>query len=438
MPSSGPTYSRIPESEESCLSSDVLTNLSLDTFLLLQAKALRMFSYGILGVMLGLYLRELGYSEREVGMVFTFTLLGDCFISLMLTTHADRYGRKYFLLIGSLVSVVTSIIFITGSSHPIVLIIAGTLGVISPSGYEVGPFTAIEISCFAQITSPELLTKLLGWYNLFGCVACALGSLTCGFILNLLQNHSFFQQGVLESYKTTLIIYTFVQFIIMLIFLCLSHRIELPKADRISKSSLNSSVWFGLRKSRGVMITLSFLFAIDAFAASLIIQTLVSNWFVIVYNTPLSALGLLFFACNLLAGICALFSATIASSVGLIWSIVFTDVSSSVFAVFVPLMPNEILAIVILSCQFSLSQMAIPTRSAYIQGIVEPDERSAANGVTNLARSIGSVFGPIISGYLLSTPGCLDYPWFISGCLKICYDLLLLCNFRSVISTSDV
>ncbi|CAM9317911.1 unnamed protein product, partial [Ectocarpus fasciculatus] len=416
---------------------EVLSHLTFDAYILLQTKAFRMYSYGVLGVVLVLYLSELQYTDREIGCIFTFTLFGDSIMSLLLTTHADKYGRRNCLLLGSCVAVITSLVFMTHSNY-IVLVVAATLGVISPSGNEVGPFNAIEISCLAQITEKKFLTKILAWYNLFGCFACALGSLSSGFFVEVLQSNSFFQQGKLESYRTVLILYAFMQVLMAFFFFCLGRKVELPPNDLIFLKSEPRKVWFGLHSSRGIVITLSFLFAIDSFGGSFIMQTLISDWFYVVYDTRPSVLGTLLFFCNLFAGVSALFSATIASHIGLVWTMVLTHLPSNILTILVPLMPNELLAIIILCSRFSISQMDVPARNAYIQGVVQPDERSAANGVTNIARSFGAVSGPLISGVLLQNWKTVNDPWFVAGGLKIVYDLLLLLNFHSVKSTADI
>lgn len=425
--------------DRSCLGWDALYGLSFDGILLLQCKALRMYSYGILGVMLTLYLAELKYTNFEIGTIFTLTLFGDSMISLVLTTHADRYGRRKSLLVGSVIAVITSVVFITRSNY-IILTLAATLGVISPSGTEVGPFNAIELSALSQISNSSTLTKLMAWYNLFGCFACALGSLSCGFFLEILQNVSFFNQGKLEAYRTVLIIYTFIQMLLGFLFFLLSKDVEIPNEYTVlgTSSSSTSANWIGLHKSKSVVVKISVLFALDAFAGSFIMQTLISNWFYLYYQTPPSVLGALLFFCNLLAGISALFSARIAASIGLVWTMVLTHLPSNVLTILVPLMPDEFLAIFLLCLRFSISQMDVPTRNAYVQGVVEPDERSAANGATYIARLMGAASGPVFSGYLMSSRMTLNDPWFIAGGLKIVYDLLLLWNFRTVESTSDV
>ena len=150
------------------------------------------------------------------------------------------------------------------------------------------------------------------------------------------------------------------------------------------------------------------------------------------YNTSYATLGTIVFICNIVAGVSALFAARLADNIGLILTMVVTHVPSNVLLILVPLMPTETLAIVMLCARFCISQMDSPTRNAYVQGVVDPDERSAANGVTNVVRSIGASSGPYLAGLLYSNPRLMNYPWIIAGLLKILYDFLLLYNMYSV------
>ena len=150
------------------------------------------------------------------------------------------------------------------------------------------------------------------------------------------------------------------------------------------------------------------------------------------YNTSYATLGTIVFICNIVAGVSALFAARLADNIGLILTMVVTHVPSNVLLILVPLMPTETLAIAMLCARFSISQMDSPTRNAYVQGVVDPDERSAANGVTNVVRSVGASSGPYLAGLLYANPRLMNYPWIIAGLLKILYDFLLLYNMYSV------
>jgi predicted MFS family arabinose efflux permease len=143
-------------------------------------------------------------------------------------------------------------------------------------------------------------------------------------------------------------------------------------------------------------------------------------------------LGAIFFGANILAGISALSAAWVASKIGLIRTMVFTHIPSNILLMLVPLMPSLPLAILVLLLRFSISQMDVPTRQSYTIAVVEPDERSAASGVTGVARTIGASLSPIFTGLLFSNPALLGAPFLISGGLKIVYDLLLYRSFQTL------
>jgi predicted MFS family arabinose efflux permease len=194
---------------------------------------------------------------------------------------------------------------------------------------------------------------------------------------------------------------------------------------------------FGLAHSRGIVLRLSALFAVDAFAGGFIVQSLVAYWFFVRFGVDPTALGAIFFGTNLLAGLSALAASRIAGRIGLIKTMVFTHIPSNMLLMLVPLMPTLPLAILILLLRSSLSQMDVPTRQSYVMAVVHPSERSAAAGITGIARSVGASFSPLITGALLSG-GLLTIPFFAAGGLKIAYDLALYYNFRRLKPPEEV
>ena len=186
----------------------------------------------------------------------------------------------------------------------------------------------------------------------------------------------------------------------------------------------------GLHKSKGVVLKLSALFALDAFAGGFVIQSMVAYWFHIKFGIDAGILGSIFFGANILAGVSALLAVRIASRIGLINTMVFTHIPSNVLLCLVPLMPSLALAIAVLLLRFSISQMDVPTRQSYTMAVVDPDERSAASGVTGIARSIGAAISPVLAGIFLAYPALLSAPFFVAGGLKIVYDLLLYRSFK--------
>jgi MFS family permease len=188
----------------------------------------------------------------------------------------------------------------------------------------------------------------------------------------------------------------------------------------------------GLHRSRNVVFKLSALFAMDAFAGALLVQSMLAYWFHVRFGVESGVLGSIFFGANILAGISALLAIRMADRIGLINTMVFTHIPSNVLLILVPLMPSLPLAIGILLLRFSISQMDVPTRQSYTMAVVAPDERSAASGVTAIARSVGASVSPALTGLLFSVPVLFNAPFFLSGGLKIIYDLLLYREFRAV------
>jgi predicted MFS family arabinose efflux permease len=231
-----------------------------------------------------------------------------------------------------------------------------------------------------------------------------------------------------DSYRAVLGGYALIGVVLGGLFLFLSPEIEAPK--QADEPSIRRR--FGLHKSRRMVFRLSSLFAIDAFAGGLVIQSMVAYWFNLKFNVQPAVLGSIFFGANVLAGISALSAAWIARRIGLINTMVFTHIPSNILLILVPLMPTLPLAILVLLLRFSISQMDVPTRQSYTMAVVSPDERSAAMGVTSISRSMGAMLSPAITGQLLAAPGLAGVPFMIAGGLKIVYDLLVWRGFRAV------
>ncbi len=397
-----------------------------------------MFGFGFLSVMLALYLSELTFTAEKIGLMFTLTLLGDAVISLGITTHADVFGRRKMLIIGALLAILTTVVFITESNFWI-LTIAAVIGVITPSGNEIGPFMAIELSSLSQVTADASRTHLMAWYTLAGCLSSAVGALLCGFTLYFCQTADP-ALAQLTSYRLVLIMYLGTQILLSALFINLSEKIEVPPAVEAKVGDMSNpvSVFLGLHKSKLLVLKLSALFMLDSFAGSFVLQTIISAWFHHTYGTSPEKLGALVFVCNIVAGVSALFAASLADKIGLINTMVVTHVPSNILLILVPLMPNETSAIVVLCLRYSISQMDVPTRNAYVQGVVDPDERSAANGITNVVRSIGAATGPFLAGLLYNSAYYTNFPWYIAGGLKIVYDLLLLYSMQQVRPVEEI
>jgi len=390
-----------------------------DVVLLFSARSIRLFAYGALSVVLALYLHELSLTGAEIGLLFTLTLLGDAGVSLWITTTADRLGRKRMLILGAGLMIMSGVVFsLTGNL--VLLMIAGIIGVISPSGNEIGPFLSLEQAALSQLLPSEDRTRNFAWYNLAGSLAAACGALFGGFLSQGLM-HSGFSE--ISSYRAVVLLYGASGVVLAALFFFLSAQVEASPAASVKERVL------GLHASKGIVLKLSGLFALDAFAGGFVIQSMVAYWFHVRFNLDAGLLGSIFFGANLLAGISALLAARIANRIGLINTMVFTHIPSNVLLCIVPFMPTAGLAVFILLLRFSISQMDVPTRQSYTMAVVAPDERSAASGVTTIARSVGASISPALSGVFLASPALLGAPFLIAGGLKIIYDLLLYRSF---------
>jgi MFS family permease len=400
-----------------------LLAVARDARLLFLTRAVRLFAYGFLSVVLVLYLAEVGLTEPQIGLLLTLTLVGDTAMSLWLTTTADRWGRRRTLLAGAGLMLLAGVVFALTRNFWL-LVLAATLGVLSPSGNEVGPFLPIEQSALTQLIRAERRTSILAWYNLAGSFATALGALCGGALAQSLQGVGLASP---DSYRAVVIGYALLGGGLAVCFAQLSPAVEAPAARHASPVAV-----FGLHRSRRVVFKLSSLFALDAFAGGFVVQSLLAYWFHVRFGVEPAVLGSIFFGANLLAGISALSAAWVAKRIGLVNTMVFTHLPSNVLLMLVPLMPNLPLAILLLLLRFSISQMDVPTRQSYTLAVVAPDERSAAAGVTGVARTIGAALAPLLTGSLLASPALSALPFFISGGLKIVYDLTLYREFQAV------
>jgi len=401
-----------------------MNRLKKDIYILFATRILRMFAYGSLSVVLVLYLSKIGLSDYQIGLLITLTLIGDAIISLWITTKADTYSRKKMLMLGSFLMAAGGIAFLFTNNY-LVLAVTAIVAVLSPTGKEIGPFLSIEQSSLAQILERKNLTRIIAWYNLAGSFATAFGALSAGWLSEVLLHEGI---SVTGSYKIIIAGYGSIGIILLILFSFLSGYIEAKKIRDIQPVKRT----LGLHKSKAVVLKLSSLFALDAFAGGFIIQSMIAYWFYLKFDLSTGILGSIFFATNLVAGISALFAARIANRIGLLNTMVFTHLPSNILLILIPLMPNLTLSICMLIVRFSISQMDVPTRQAYTMILVEEDERSAAAGISTISRSIGSSISPTFCGMLLANPLLINFPFFFAGGLKIIYDLWIYISLRKV------
>jgi MFS family permease len=405
-----------------------LKYLTSDAYLLFLTRFVRLFAYGSLSVVLVFYLIGVGLRESQTGILLTLTLVGDTVISLYLTTRADRMGRRRMLIVGAILMVAAGLAFAC-TSNLIFLIIAGTIGVISPSGNEVGPFLSIEQAALSHVVPDHSRTEIFAWYTLAGSVATATGALFAGAITSALQRTTL---APVSSYRVVVVLYAVVGVLLACLFLRLSSEAEVHSPRDASAMPTTLKSFFGIGQSHRVVMKLSSLFALDSFGGGFVVQGFAAYWFYLRFGVQPATLGVIFFWANIFAGISALLAARLAARWGLVNTMVLTHLPSNILLILVPLMPNLWLAVLVLLLRFSISQMDVPTRQSYVMAVVSKNERSAAAGITGVARTTGAALSPLFVGFMFARPSWINVPFFLAGTLKILYDLLLYKEFVKI------
>ncbi len=380
------------------------TRLTPDARRILAAQAARALAYGLGSVLIGVTLARRGLSDAAVGVVLAALLAGTALVSVLIARYGDRVGRRrcYRLLFVAMAAAGT-VFALTGWLPA--LILAGLTGTVSTDVVESGPFTSLEQAMLPHAGGET--TRLFGTYNTVATLAGSVGALL----------------ALVGSSPRWLLVYP------------LAAAAGLFAAARLSPAvergeELDAEPLPPLHRSRGIVMRLSALFALDSFGGGFVPQTFIAYLFVRKYGASPHALAIVFFAIGILQAISFQAAVRLAGRIGLLRTMVFTHLPSNLLLAAVAFAPNLASAIVLLLARFALSQMDVPTRQAYVMGVVEPSERTAAAAYTNTARYLTRPVAPLIAGATLR--GALGAPFLIAGALKSVYDIGLYVLFRSV------
>lgn len=357
-------------------------------------------------MLIGLTLAERGFSDAAVGVVLASLLAGIALVSVLIARYGDRVGRRrcYRLLFVGM-AIAGTVFALTGWLPA--LILAGLTGTVSTDVVESGPFTSLEQAMLPHAAGAQDPTRLFGTYN---TVATLAGS--CGALIALVG-----------SSPHWLLTYPIAAAAGLLATTRLSPAVE--RGHELAEEPLPP-----LHRSRGIVMRLSGLFALDSFGGGFVPQTFIAYLFVRKYDASPQTLAILFFAIGILQALSFQAAVRLAGRFGLLRTMVFTHLPSNLFLIAVAFAPNLAGAIVLLLARYALSQMDVPTRQAYVMGVVDPSERTAAAAYTNTARYATRPIAPLIAGATLQ--GALGAPFFIAGTLKSLYDAGLYLLFRDV------
>jgi MFS family permease len=381
----------------------------------LWARSLRAFGDGYVAILLPLHLSHLGYDALAVGIVSTATLLGSALLTLGIGLVAHHVPRRLALLGAALLMAATGLGFAGVDGFWPLLLIA-FVGTLNPSGGDVSVFLPLEHTIIAHVAADRDRTAVFARYSFVGAVSGALGALAVGTVDWLAPVIS----------PPTILTLLFGLYGVLGISTFLLYRGLSPKAEAGEDSAPAP-----LGPSRGTVYRLAALFSVDAFGGGLVVNTLLALWLSQRFAMSISTIGTIFFVTSLCSALSYFAAVPLARRFGLVNTMVFTHLPSSVFLVLVAFAPTVWTAIGLLIARSLLSQMDVPTRSSYVMAVVRPDERPAAASVTAVPRSLASAVAPLLSGWLLTlTP--FGWPLVIAGATKAVYDLALLWQFSSI------
>lgn len=436
---------------------------SRDTKLLCLQRFVRLFAYGASTLILAVYLSSVNVSDARIGLFMSMTLWGDVIISFILTIFADGLGRRRTLMLGSALMTASGLVFAFSGNYWI-LVSASILGVISPSGNEIGPFKAIEESTLSQLSPPAIRSDIFAWYTLLGNAGTACGIVICGWLVEWLQTQKDWTST--QAYRVIFGIYAFLGVVKFVLSFVLSEKCEpepekqeyqqVTELNEVEIESLLSSddedgapktrpeaeakrptptseqkrsIWPSLSPaSRSILFKLCILFAFDSLGGGLVPASWITYFFTTKFSLPEGTLGTLFFITSVIAALSNLVASSISKRIGLLKTMVFTHLPSAIFLALIPLPNNAFVAMTFLILRSCTQNMDQAPRQAFLAAAVLPSERTAVMGVVNVVRTFSQSGGPVVTG-LLAGVKKFWIAFLLAGALKAGYDLAMLKMF---------
>jgi MFS family permease len=380
---------------------------------------MRSFGIGLLGVVLGVFLYREGYSSPAIGLIIAAGLAGAATGTVFITFKADRLGRRRTLFVLSLLTAVGSLPLIFHFGLAAMVLIA-FLGMLNGMGSDRSPAFALEQATIPGLVSDEKRTWALAWYSVVLDASGALGALAAGIPI---AAQKWWSVDLALSYRYLFIGYAAISVLTALLYLLLSEDVEVRKEGTLGTRVAVSP------ETKSTIKRISALFALDAFGGGFLTDALVSYWFFRRFGIAESQLALLFFTVHVLNALSHLGAAWLARRIGLIKTMVFTHLPSSMFLIAAAFMPSPRWAIGLFLLRESLVEMDVPTRQSYVAAVVQPGERTFAAGVTNLVRNGAWAAASAVAGVFMQQVA-FAAPLLLGGGLKIIYDGLLWRAFR--------
>ncbi len=399
-----------------------------DLVLINAAGFLRSLGVGLVGVVLGIYLFRLGLSSFTIGLVIAAGLAGSALATIIVSFAADRVGRRRSLLVLSLFSAIGGLALALSPMPPVLLMMA-FVGMLNGTGTDRSASFALDQAMVPGLAPDSKRTWNLAWYNVLLDGGGSLGALAAGLPLFLQLRLSF---SLLNSYRSVFFGYSGLCLIVATLYAVLSPAIEVNNPPAPAKMSAGITP-----ANKRILAKLTALFSLDAFGGGFLTDALVAYWFFRRFGVAEHELGLVFFVVHILNACSHLGAAWLARRIGLVNTMVFTHLPSSLFLMAVPFAPSFKWAVLLFLCREALVEMDVPTRQSYVAALVRPTERTFASGITNLARNVFWAVGSAAAGFLMQTL-TFSAPLLIGGGAKVTYDILLYRSFRRVRPPEEV
>ncbi|MGK7864983.1 MFS transporter [Falsiroseomonas sp. E2-1-a4] len=380
------------------------------------ARGIRDFGDGLVAVLLPAYLLALGFGAAEVGAVATLALLGSALMTLGVGVAGARLDPRLLLLFAAGLMTATGLGFAVAAGFAAIALVA-LLGTINPSAGSVSIFAPLEQALLTSASPDVGRTAVFARYSLVGALAAAMGALAAG-APQLLARAGLAE---MEALRSAFLLYAGLGVACLLTYRAIPAS---PAAERRERHA-------PLGPSRGIVVKLAALFSVDSFAGGLAVQALLALWLFERFDLSLAQAGLFFFWSGVLSAFSFPVAAWLAGRIGLINTMVYTHIPSSLCLIAAVLAPTVEWALGLLLVRAALSQMDVPTRTSYVMAVVTPPERTAAASFTAVPRSLAAAAGPAIAGAIIAA-GYTTAPFILCGVLKIAYDLALLWAFRHV------
>ncbi|CCG21129.1 predicted membrane transporter [Candida orthopsilosis Co 90-125] len=432
-----------------------LFHSSWDVYIIIALRMIRLIGFGSTSLILALYLKTLGIDESYIGFFMTLTFVGDLTTSFLLSLVTDQIGRKRVLVLCSVLMLATGVVFATIDNYYLLLVTA-VVGILTPSGGEVGPFRTIEQSSIASLCNQTERSDVYAWYTFLGSFCAAFGSFVAGSIIDITRSKWGFNE--IDSYKSVFGLYCILSLIGVVLSLFISGDIEAKKqsvgprpaidqespAEGVSEAcettqllpneeSKPRSSFFNILPHLSpdvylIVLKISLLFGLDSFASSLTPLSWTSFYIKRKFGIPSSYLGSVFFITGFISGVTSLGSTSMTKRLGPVVTMVATHLPASILLAVLPFPNSFVVTLVILVLRASMQTMDVAPKHVFLAATVPDDDRTAVFGFVNVVKTLAQIVGPSIVG-ILTENGLQWVTFVVGGSLKVVYDLGVLVTF---------